>query len=314
MAEKTKVLYLKVSDEHMGERADNFLIAYLKGIPKTRIYRLIRKGECRVNKKRIAPSYRLQKKDEIRIPPLYMPLKQEAVTASPSLQKLLTKRILYEDKDLFIINKPAGISVHGGSQIKIGIIEALRSIFPKYPHLELAHRLDRDTSGCLILAKKRSILKELHQLLREGQVKKIYWAFTKGHWSVNEYEVNLPLKKNYLQGGERIVKVDKEGKDAQTRFKPLQNFTEGTLVEATLLTGRTHQIRVHAAAFHHPLAGDEKYGEEIFNKKMKIYLLKRIFLHAYTVSFTLPSKGETITVTAPLDPELTNFIKHLNPI
>src|SRR3990167_190992 len=296
--------YLTIEADFVNQRLDNFLITKLKNMPKTRIYRILRKGEVRVNKKRVQPSYRLQVGDRVRIPPMHLSEKTSAAKPSQSLMTLLATRILYEDNYLLILNKPSGVPVHGGSQVKIGVIEALRCMYPKLPHLELAHRLDSDTSGCLILAKKRSILKELHELLRLGKMRKIYMALTQGHWKPSELRVEVALQKSYLQGGERIVKVDSQGKTALTVFKPIETLTGAMLVEATLHTGRTHQIRVHAKYRRHPIAGDEKYGDKEFNKKMRQHGLGRLFLHAKSIGFVLPSIGQTVKLTAPLDDDL----------
>ena len=301
---KKQVYYLTIEPDYAGQRIDNFLLTRLKGVPKTRIYRILRKGEVRVNKKRIEPSYRLQAGDQVRVPPVEMSEQTVPQAPSHSLMALLSQRILYEDNQLLIINKPSGIPVHGGSQVKIGIVEALRCMYPKLPHLELAHRLDADTSGCLVLAKKRGVLKELHQLLREGKIQKIYLALTKGHWKPVELRVDVPLQKNHLSSGERIVKVDQEGKSSLTVFVPLETFAGMTLVEAHLHTGRTHQIRVHAQYRRHPIAGDPKYGDKTFNKQMREQGLKRLFLHANSIEFLLPSTGEVIRVSAPLDEDL----------
>jgi 23S rRNA pseudouridine955/2504/2580 synthase len=301
---KTKVEYVKVAVDYEGQRIDNFLVTRLKGMPKSRIYRILRKGEVRVNKKRIQPSYRLQEGDEIRIPPMHLEERPVAPVPGRSLVELLKQRILYEDKNLFIINKPSGIAVHGGTGVGIGIIEVLRNMYPKLPHLELAHRIDMDTSGCLILAKKRGVLKEIHELLRSGKVHKVYRALTMGHWKSSELRVDAPLKKNFLSSGERVVRVDKDGKASTTLFEVIESFAEADLVEATLLTGRTHQIRVHAQSCDHPIACDDKYGDKEFAKKMRKAGLKRLFLHSYRLEFDLPSTGQHISVEAPLDDEL----------
>ncbi len=308
---KKSVHYITIEPDYANQRIDNFLVTRLKGVPKTRIYRIVRKGEVRVNKKRIEPSYRLQAGDEVRIPPIQLTEKASPEKPSHSLATLLSNRILYEDKNLLVINKPAGIPVHGGSKVNIGIVEALRCMYPKLPHLELAHRLDADTSGCLVLAKKRSILKELHELFRTGKMQKIYLALTKGHWKTAELKVDVSLQKNHLSSGERIVRVNKEGKTSLTIFHPIDTFTDSMLVEAHLYTGRTHQIRVHAQYRHHPIAGDEKYGDKEFNKKMREYGVKRLFLHAKSIEFLLPSVGEVVKVVAPLDDELANCLNNL---
>lgn len=309
----TPVKYLDIEDEYAGQRIDNFLLTHLKNLPKTRIYRLLRKGEVRVNKKRITPSYRLQPGDQIRLPPMQLDEKV-VVEHIPSnwFVTLLQERILYEDTGLMIINKPAGIPVHGGTKVSMGVIETLRTMYPTMRHLELAHRLDRDTSGCLVIAKKRSVLKEMHDLMRNGQVHKVYYALTKGKWTRPELDVDVPLRKNHLSSGERIVKVDREGKPSHTTFAPVQTFNGAMLVEATLHTGRTHQIRVHARYRSHPLAGDEKYGDKDFNKEMRQLGLKRLFLHAHLLEFTLPSTGEKIRVSAPLDEDLQDCLNKLS--
>jgi len=307
----TKVQYIIVDQAFTGQRLDNFLMARLKGVPRSRIYRMVRGGEVRVNKKRVGPFYRVQEKDSIRIPPVQLGEQAAIVPPSEKTQALLTKRILYEDEQLIILNKPSGMSVHGGSTVRIGVIEALRTMYPKSPHLELAHRLDSDTSGCLILAKKRSVLRELHTLLREGGVRKIYLALTKGQWKPAEYRVDVPLQKYHLKGGERLVKVHHEGKASLTVFHPETFYNQATLVEVHLYTGRTHQIRVHAQYTGHPLAGDERYGEAEFNQFMEKKGLKRLFLHAKSIEFVLPSNGKRIYIEAPLDEDLKEVLKQL---
>lgn len=307
----TTVQIVTIESDYAGQRIDNFLMTRLKNVPKTRIYRLLRKGEVRVNKKRIDPSYRLLAGDLVRIPPLKLEVSKASPQPHPSLVETLTQRILYEDNALLIINKPSGIAVHGGTGLKFGLIEALRTMYPKSPQLELAHRLDLETSGCLVIAKKRSALRELHDLLREGHVHKVYYALTKGHWKATELRVELSLQKNHLSSGERIVKVNKDGKPSLTIFEPVQSYTEAMLVEATLHTGRTHQIRVHAQHRGHPLAGDEKYGDRDFNKYMRQLGLKRLFLHAHLLEFTLPSSGQKISVKAPMDLELETCLSKL---
>jgi 23S rRNA pseudouridine955/2504/2580 synthase len=308
----TPVKFVTIDEAYAGQRIDNYLLTYLKTLPKTRLYRLLRKGEVRVNKKRIDPSYRLQDGDIIRLPPMQLEDKPAlAATPSARLIALLQQSILYEDAGLMIINKPAGIPVHGGTNVSLGVIEAMRIIYPKLPHLELAHRLDRDTSGCLVLAKKRGVLKELHELMRSGKVHKVYYALTKGHWRPDEMRVDVPLLKNHLTSGERIVRADKEGKPSLTVFEPVKDFEKAMLVAATLHTGRTHQIRVHARYRGHPIAGDEKYGDKDFNKFFREWGFKRMFLHAHLIEFTVPSNGQPISVNAPLDSELTDCLARL---
>lgn len=301
---KSKVSYVVVSEEDDGQRVDNFLINKLKGMPRTRVYRLLRKGEVRVNKKRAEPSYRLQAGDNVRIPPVHLPEKAAQAAPSRQTESLLADRILFEDEHLLIINKPSGMSVHAGSTVRVGVVEALKHMYPKLPNLELAHRLDSETSGCLVLAKKKRILRELHTLLREGKMKKIYWALTKGKWKRSELNVDLPLHKDYRDGGKHVVEVNSAGKESQTIFKVIKEYDDASLVEARLLTGRTHQIRVHAAHQQHPIAGDDRYGDPEFNKIARQRGLKRMFLHARSIDFTLPSLDQRITVEAPLDVEL----------
>lgn len=308
---KTAVQFLTVEADFADQRIDNFLLARLKNVPKTRIYRLLRKGEVRVNKKRVQPSYRLQEGDEIRLPPMHLEQKAAPTTPGQRSVDMLSDRVIYEDKLLLIINKPPGIPVHGGSQVSMGVVEVLRAMYPKLPHLELAHRLDADTSGCLVLAKKRSVLKELHDLFRHGGIYKEYLALTKGQWKESELTVDVAIKKNHLSSGERIVKVDKEGKSSLTVFEPLKSFSNAMLVKAILHTGRTHQIRVHARYRQHPIAGDEKYGDKEFNKQMREYGVKRLFLHSHRIEFTLASTGQTIKVVAPLDEDLQKSLDKL---
>jgi len=298
--QKESVQYLSITDDMAGQRIDNFLMARLKGVPKTHIYRILRKGEVRVNKKRIKPSYKLIEHDQVRLPPLHTSTEPVVPKPGKTLVEYLANRILYEDARLLIINKPSGIPVHGGSSASLGVVEALRCIYPQ-SSLELVHRLDSDTSGCLILAKKRSALRELHELFRARNIEKIYWVLTKGHWKESQLRVDAPLLKNQLSSGERIVRVNPEGKPSLTIFRQLEKFSTTSLMEATLETGRTHQIRVHARHQGHPVAGDEKYGDKILNKQLREVGLTRLFLHAYSISFVLPSTQQAITVTAPLD-------------
>lgn len=307
---KSDVKLITISADDAGQRIDNFLVTRLKGMPKSRIYRLLRKGEVRVNKKRIDASYRLAAGDVVRLPPVYLPETAQAAPPSKATANKLLSRIIYEDDQLLIINKPAGMSVHVGSTVRVGVIEALRHLYPQYPQLELAHRLDSETSGCLILAKKKRVLRELHTLLREGGVKKIYWALTMGKWKDSELKVDVPLHKDYQDGGKHVVSVKSSGKTALTIFHTIKSFKrEASLMEVKLMTGRTHQIRVHAAHHGHPIAGDDRYGDPEFNKLTHQLGLKRMFLHARSIDFTLPSSGQRITVNAALDDELDAIIQ-----
>lgn len=306
---KTNVQHVIASYDQEGQRIDNFLITYLKGLPKSRIYRLIRKGEVRVNKKRISPFYRIQKGDDVRLPPVLLPERAAEAPPSQDTTKLLASRILYEDDNFLIVNKPSGMSVHVGNTVRVGVVEALRHMYPKMVNLELAHRLDAETSGCLVLAKRKRILREVHTLLREGKVSKVYWALTKGQWKKSELVVDLPLHKDYRDGGKHVVEVQAGGKSALTIFKTIAAYQQASLMEVKLMTGRTHQIRVHATHQHHPLAGDDRYGDNEFNKLARQLGLKRMFLHARSIDFILPSSGQRITVEAPLDPELEAAIR-----
>jgi 23S rRNA pseudouridine955/2504/2580 synthase len=219
--------------------------------------------------------------------------------------------VLYEDERLLVLNKPAGMAVHGGSGLSFGVIEALRALRPASPYLELVHRLDRDTSGCLLIAKRRSELRTLHELLRNGQVEKRYLLLVQGEWLQDQHEVKAALKKNLLRGGERLVQIDPDGKEALTCFRLLESYPGASLLEAELKTGRTHQIRVHAAYTGHPLAGDEKYGDSDFNRRMRALGLRRLFLHAHYVAFTDAERQRSVAVSAPMSTDLRNVIQQL---
>ncbi len=295
------VQMLEVSPELAGQRIDNFLRTQLKGVPKTLIYRILRKGEVRVNKGRIKPEYKLQAGDVVRVPPLRLPERDEPVPLAQGLLERLEAAIVFEDKALIVLNKPAGIAVHGGSGLSFGVIEALRQLRPDAKELELVHRLDRDTSGLLMVAKKRSMLRHLHQQLRDDGVDKRYMALVRGRWDTSKKQVNAPLLKNTLRSGERMVEVTDEGKDALTLFRVLRRFGDfATLVEAKPVTGRTHQIRVHARHAGHSIAGDSKYGDEEFSAVIRDLGGKRLFLHAYALRVPLPDGGE-LSLEAPVD-------------
>lgn len=310
---RTPIQFIDVDEEYAGQRLDNFLLSRLKGVPKSVIYRVVRKGEVRVNKGRTKPEYKLQAGDQVRVPPLVVSAEKDQVSTKLSLVKNLESHILFEDNDLIVINKPTGMAVHGGSGLQFGVIEALRALRPTAKFLELVHRLDRDTSGCLLIAKKRSVLTHLHEQLRLKTVEKKYWALVAGQWDARNKKVTEPLKKNTLQSGERVVRVDeREGKPSETRFKILQRYQEGTLVEAFPVTGRTHQIRVHTACVGHPIACDDKYGDNEFTSQMNALGLKRLYLHAKTLAFTHPNTGEVMRCEAPLDQELAQILTKLN--
>lgn len=307
-----KVQFVIISDENEGQRIDNFLITYLKGVPKSLIYRILRKGEVRVNKKRVKPEYKLKVADQLRIPPIRTAEKTQ-VNFSPKLQKIanLEKAILYEDDALLVINKPSGIAVHGGSGLSFGVIEAFRTLRPYAKFLELVHRIDRETSGVLMIAKKRSALKALHEQLRAKQMQKDYLALIKGDWPSECKVVQAPLLKNLLKSGERIVKVNQEGKPSETRFKVEERFGFATLIKASPVTGRTHQIRVHTQYTGHPIAFDNRYGDQAFDHQLNQTDLNRLFLHASHVRFIHPKTLEVMQLSAPLDDTLQQCLTFL---
>jgi 23S rRNA pseudouridine955/2504/2580 synthase len=309
--EKTSsVRQLRVEPGYDGQRIDNFLLNVLKGVPRSYVYRILRKGEVRVNKGRIKASYRLKVGDMVRVPPVRVAERTQARPADWVLEQL-SNAVLYEDKRLIVLNKPSGIAVHGGSGLNYGVIEALRVLRPDEHQLELVHRLDRDTSGCLILAKRRSALRRLHELLRTDGVDKRYLALVEGEWSSDRADVKVPLLKNTLKGGERIVRVDPEGKAARTKFRVRERFPGYTLVEAKLLTGRTHQIRVHLSHLGTPILGDEKYGDAEANRRIRKMGLKRLFLHAESLRFRMPDDEQDTCVNAPLEPALIDLLREL---
>ncbi len=302
---------LRVDPEFAGQRIDNFLMARVKGVPRSHLYRVLRRGEVRVNKGRIKPDYRLQAGDLVRIPPLRQAETAEPGQAPAAVVRGLAEAVLYEDDRLLVVDKPAGLAVHGGSGLSFGLIETLRRERPDSP-LELVHRLDRDTSGCLILAKRRSTLRDLHESLRESAMDKRYLALLAGTLPKAETLVDAPLLKNTLRSGERVVRVDAaEGKAARTIFKRLRQFGGLTLVEVRLLTGRTHQIRVHAAHLGAPVAGDDKYGDAEANRRLRALGLKRLFLHAAALTFQADYMPKPLRVEAPLPAALEAVIRAL---
>ncbi|MEB3466269.1 23S rRNA pseudouridine(955/2504/2580) synthase RluC [Pasteurella multocida] len=303
------VKMLTISEDEAGQRIDNYLLAKLKGVPKSLIYRILRKGEVRVNKGRIKPEYKLQANDIVRVPPVRISEKEQA-PISTKLNKVsqLEKQILFEDECLLVLNKPSGIAVHGGSGLSFGVIEALRTLRPDARFLELVHRLDRDTSGILLVAKKRSALRSLHEQLREKTVQKDYLALVRGQWQSHCKVVKAPLLKNELSSGERIVRVSEQGKPSETRFSIEERYEYATLVKASPVTGRTHQIRVHTQYAGHPIALDDKYGDKHFDEQMTQLGLTRLFLHAFSIRFEHPKTGETLLINAPLDPEMKKIL------
>lgn len=307
---KPTVQWIEINPDQAGQRIDNFLLGYLKGVPKSRIYKILRKGEVRVNRGRIRPGYRLQSGDTLRLPPVRVSESRQASVPAQA-ERTLQNRILYEDERLLVLDKPAGLAVHGGSGLKFGVIEAMRALRPDAPYLELVHRLDRETSGCLMIAKKRSELRTLHRLLRDNGMTKRYLLLAQGDCTAGPRRVDAALLKNQLRSGERIVRVDPQGKAAVTHFKLLETLTTASYLEAELETGRTHQIRVHAASSGHPIAGDERYGNEDFNATMRRLGLKRLFLHAHYLAFHDPERNRSIEVSAPLAADLSQLMDKL---
>ena len=301
--ETPTVKMVAISADEAGQRIDNFLRTQLKGVPKSMIYRILRKGEVRVNKKRIKPEYKLEAGDEVRIPPVRVAEREEDAV-SPHLQKVaaLSDVILYEDDHILVLNKPSGTAVHGGR---------LRALRPEARFLELVHRLDRDTSGVLLVAKKRSALRSLHEQLREKGMQKDYLALVRGQWQSHVKAVQAPLLKNSLQSGERIVRVSQEGKPSETRFKIEERYAFATLVRCSPVTGRTHQIRVHTQHAGHPIAFDDRYGDREFDKQLTGTGLNRLFLHAAALKFTHPGTGEVMRVEAPMDDQLKRCLQVL---
>ena len=304
-----KVQLIEISDATEGQRLDNFLIKILKGVPKSRIYRIIRKGEVRINKGRCDAKRKLILGDIVRVPPIRVAEKAENIPAPAYLKSNLENNTLFEDDVILVINKPSGYAVHGGSGVSSGIIEMLREIRPDNRFLELVHRIDKDTSGCLIIAKKRSALRQLHEYFRGDGVKKSYLALLVGRWEEKKLLVDQPLLKKTNQGGGANVRVHKTGKPSKTIFRQLSLYKNATLIEARPLTGRTHQIRVHALWLGHPLVGDERYGFEDNNKSFRKKGYKRMFLHAEKLQFAHPVTGELLKLIAPLPVELQALLK-----
>ncbi|PHS22893.1 MAG: 23S rRNA pseudouridine(955/2504/2580) synthase RluC [Methylophaga sp.] len=305
------VQFIDISAAQAGQRIDNFLLTLEKSVPKSRIYKAIRKGEVRVNKGRIKQTYKIQAGDKIRIPPFHTSEKNTTTFVGDRLKQQLTECVLFEDDDLLVLNKPPGLAVHAGTNIQQGIIEALRIIRIDQPYLELVHRLDRDTSGCLLLAKNRNTLLNLQQQMIQHDLDKHYLTLLKGSWDDGEKLVEHPLLKNVVSSGERMVQLNPQGKYAKTVFIPIERYSQAQLTEVVLFTGRTHQIRVHSLYLNHPVAGDDKYGHRNFNRDMKKLGLKRLFLHAWKLGITHPSSSEKLLFEAPLPTQLQNVIDKL---
>lgn len=310
---RTKVQFVDIDEDMAGQRIDNFLRNQLKNIPKSMIYRIVRKGEVRVNKKRIKAEYKLKAGDLVRIPPVTMQETTEETVPSTKLNKVseLEHCIIYEDDHLLILNKPSGTAVHGGSGLKFGAIEALRALRPEARFLELVHRIDRDTSGILLVAKKRSALRHLQAQFREKTVQKYYFALVMGEWKNSCKVVNAPLLKNEVNS---IVRVNPNGKASETRFKVLEKFKDATLIQASPITGRTHQIRVHTQYTGHPIAWDDRYGDRRFDAYTGKVGLDRLFLHAANIKFTHPGSEEKMDISAPMEKRLEKALTGLRKL
>ncbi|MBQ9275455.1 MAG: 23S rRNA pseudouridine(955/2504/2580) synthase RluC [Succinivibrio sp.] len=309
---KPQVSYRTAGDNDEGQRLDNYLARQLKGVPRSLVYRILRRGEVRVNGGRCQPSYKLRAGDEIRLPPVRVSAEPVVIPSSNlHLVQDLRERILFEDDGILVVNKPSGLAAHGGSGIEFGLIEALRALRDDLGYLELAHRLDRDTSGCLIVAKRRSALRHLHEQFRQRQVKKRYLTLVPGSWDRKLQVVSAPLKRNELRSGERMVMVDfNNGAPSSTGFDIVEEYAGATLMAALPHTGRTHQIRVHCAYVHHPVGGDEKYGDKEFNALLRSAGFHGMFLHASRISFINPSDGELLKIEAPMSAQLEQILSY----
>lgn len=305
---RTGVQKVSIGEDFAGQRIDNYLRNVLSGVPKSRVYRLLRRGEVRVNGGRVKAEYKLQSGDEVRIPPVRITAPGPPPPDKPAADML--DNAIFEDKRLLVINKPSGVAVHGGSGISHGVIELLRASRPDLKDLALVHRLDRETSGCLVLAKRRSALRELHEKFREGLVEKNYLALAAGDWQHGDFLVKARLLVDNRKNGDRHVIVDEEGKRAKTRINLSRTFGIFSLLQCRPLTGRTHQIRVHAQIMGHPLVVDERYGDPDANRQAKKLGLKRLFLHAQSIAF--PDKsGNELHFTAPIADDLDEFLTRL---
>lgn len=311
MAEAPRVQTVTVTEEDAGQRIDNWLLKRLKGVPKTHVYRLLRTGQVRVNKGRAGPQRKLATGDQVRIPPVRVAEPGAPRRAPDELLQRVESRIVFEDDHLLVLDKPAGLAVHGGSGVGFGAIELLRALRPDAPSVELVHRLDRDTSGLLMVAKKRSALRALHAAMREGRVAKRYLALLVGPWKGEARRVDAPLEEHRPESGERVTRVGPNGREAVSHFIPEQRFRDSTLVAVDIETGRMHQIRAHAAHIGHPVLGDPKYGDKLANRLLKSKGLDRMFLHASRLGFDHPADGRPMTVEAPLDDNLRNVLKSL---
>lgn len=302
---------MTVDEDNEGQRLDNFLMSRLRGVPKSVIYRIVRKGEVRVNKGRAKPDTRLHPGDQVRIPPITQKKREPAVVPGSRVQGVMENAVVYEDDQMLVVNKPSGIAVHGGSGLDFGLIEVLRAARPEARFLELVHRLDRDTSGLVMVAKKRSALRYLQDELRHKRIRKHYHALVAGAWPASIDRVDVPLQRFELKSGERRVKVDDEGKASLTTFRVLEVYEGYSLVMASPVTGRTHQIRVHSAWAGHPIAGDDKYMDDASLKAFRSAGGQRLMLHAQALEFTLPGNGEAKRLEATYDEAFTQFLARL---
>ncbi|WP_407943958.1 23S rRNA pseudouridine(955/2504/2580) synthase RluC [Marinobacter salinisoli] len=300
-----------VDEDAAGQRVDNFLLAQLRGVPKSIIYRVVRKGEVRVNKGRVKPDTRLKQGDQVRIPPVIRKEKAPQVAPGNRVQGVMEQAVVFENEQMLVVNKPSGIAVHGGSGLSFGLIEVLRSARPEARFLELVHRLDRDTSGLVMVAKKRSALRFLQDELRQKRIQKTYHALVAGDWSQEIRKVDAPLLRYEMPNGERRVKVDEGGKASLTTFRCLRRFAGYSLVEASPVTGRTHQIRVHCAFEGHPIAGDDKYMDDVSLKAFRGAGGQRLMLHARALEFRLPDSGEALKLEAPYDEAFEQMLRLL---
>lgn len=315
---RSAVQQVGATAEDAGQRLDKFVARALPQVPLSHVFRLIRKGEVRVNGKRASGSQRLQEGDIVRLPPVRALAASAQPDGSPAPRRVpprlieeIRAAVMHRDDQLLVINKPAGLAVHGGSGVSFGVIEALRAAYPD-DSLELVHRLDRDTSGCLLVARKAAALRTLHALLREHEFEKRYLALVVGKWDLGKKRIDMPLRTDLRVGGERTVKVQPSGKSAISDFRPVQFFgNRASLLEVSIRTGRTHQIRVHAAYAGHPVAGDGKYGDAEANAALAQFGLGRMFLHASSVSFTWPQSGTEFSANAPLPADLAEVIDRL---
>jgi len=306
------VTWVTIDESSESQRIDNFLFKHLKGVPKSHVYRILRSGEVRVNSKRVDATRRLVVGDVLRIPPVRSSRPVDNGEPKAAAPQMLSRHILYQDDALLVLNKPSGMAVHGGSGISRGVIEQMRLEHPEFKFLELVHRLDRETSGVLLLAKKRSALVELHRAMREGETEKRYLTLVKGQWHNAKQSVKLPLFKYVTGSGERRVSVNEEGQSAHTIFTLKKSWPEFCLLEAELKTGRTHQIRVHLSHLGFPIVGDDKYGDFPLNKALQKRGLKRMFLHAGKMVLKHPLTGEKLSLEAPLPEDLERFLRHLD--